>query len=299
MIPRQLYLLFVLAVIFPACRSNNTAIPLSLLNKTLVQTKEMLEKENSVMVEGIIGGEKNPYWTIEHYWGPVTDSIVKLGKDALTYLEMVKSQKTPGTGAMQEIFKRLYTYRQRLFDSALVEKIGRSDYLRNEILAIKKKMPLLQGYDGLAGDRLDAAAREWADSNVDMREPQLMTVTLNRLENEVLLSERSLLLFCNDIARTIHTYEEAHLITQLSSNCVRSGESIEITAGIGLFTYRMEPHFFIDGKEIKPDDRPFLVHRIKATGQPGKHMIAFRVSYYRPDGSQIWMDKNLEYTIAN
>ncbi len=73
---------------------------------------------------------------------------------------------------------------------------------------------------------------------------------------------------------------------------------IDVTAGVGLFYYQFQPSLIINGKEVKSDNGgSIIVHRMKVTGKPGKHLLSLRIVWYKPDGSRAWIDRNLEYTI--
>ena len=75
-----------------ACRSHQTAVQLAALNKTLVDTREVLTKENQAMSAGYLRGDKYLLWTMEE-WGKLTDSIRRLTEGIVSYLELQKQQK--------------------------------------------------------------------------------------------------------------------------------------------------------------------------------------------------------------
>jgi len=74
-------------------------------------------------------------------------------------------------------------------------------------------------------------------------------------------------------------------IAAQNTTFLKSGELLEITAGVGSFSVAARPKITIDGKNIPLDPDGTAIYRIKAPGKPGKHVIPVKIEFVKPDGS--------------
>jgi hypothetical protein len=94
------------------------------------------------------------------------------------------------------------------------------------------------------------------------------------------------------------SYSVYHAIAVLNSTYIKRGQTIEVTAGMGMFSFARRPRVTIAGNEVKFDNAK-VVHRFKADGKPGKHSLTVRIEYTNDFGAREYMDQNLKYEIAN
>ncbi|MEI9810185.1 MAG: hypothetical protein WDO16_21235 [Bacteroidota bacterium] len=93
-------------------------------------------------------------------------------------------------------------------------------------------------------------------------------------------------------------YDVYSTIIGQSSNIVRSGEQIEITAGVGAFSRIASLKITIAGKEVTAGDEGIALYKFKSSSKPGTHFIPVKLSYTDQDGKEQTIEKNVEYTVA-
>jgi len=118
-------------------------------------------------------------------------------------------------------------------------------------------------------------------------------------ENEVAVSENKLVEYCNHLVISeVCGYSEFVPLTAFSSSYVKSGQSIQIQAGIGTFSAASQPRFFIDGKEVMFSSDYVVRYDFTAKGKPGKYKLPIKIVYTKLDGTLASIFRNLEYTIG-
>ena len=124
---------------------------------------------------------------------------------------------------------------------------------------------------------------------------------LNKIENDVLTTEKMLMDFCNShIASNCGLiYDKIESIAYLSSGYVKRGQTINVRAGIGLFSSAPKPTITIEGKVIPINEDATTMYNFNANGNPGIHTIAVKIEYTKPDGTTAMKIHYLEYIIAD
>ncbi|MBK6379818.1 MAG: hypothetical protein IPF72_08815 [Chitinophagaceae bacterium] len=62
--------------------------------------------------------------------------------------------------------------------------------------------------------------------------------------------------------------ETFQVIIGQSSNCVKAGDNLEITAGVGAFSAASQPKFTIGDKLISGDDNGIAIYKLKLHQKP-------------------------------
>ena len=130
--------------------------------------------------------------------------------------------------------------------------------------------------------------------------PAMATMAmLGKLEHNVKVIENNLVSFCLNRTYSIHCgiRERFWPLVSQSSNYLKAGDELEITAGIGSFNYQSRPQVFINGKIISLTDNPIAVYRLKTPGKAGKYTLPVKIEYTKPDGTKDVIIKNIEYTV--
>ena len=186
-------------------------------------------------------------------------------------------------GRGKELFEKLLKYQQQVLsvDSGLNEFFRNKiiiftenfDYSRNNTAAFIKnyfnKIPLIAAY-----------------------------AMLSKFENNVKVIENTLITFCESKTRFIDEgYTVFSAIVGQSSNYVKAGDNIEITAGVGAFSVASKPKITIDGKDIQLNKEGVVIYKFKTPVKAGKYFKAVKMEYTKPDGTKESMTKNIEYTV--
>jgi hypothetical protein len=176
-------------------------------------------------------------------------------------------------------------------------------YLKKDCKNICKSSPLLPGYiEGLNTEQRSAFLNKWLDNNLRGSSALMIIVVLNKLKNDLLYT-RSMLM--DRISMQVGcvdgpgSYTAYYAIAVLNSSYVKRGQTIEVTAGMGGFSFARRPRVTIAGNEVKLDDNAKAVHRFKAEGKPGKHSLTVNIKFTNAQGSLDSMSQKLEYEVAN
>jgi len=121
---------------------------------------------------------------------------------------------------------------------------------------------------------------------------------LSKLENNIRVIENSYINFCH--SKTIvynHGYEVFSIILGQSSSCVKGGDNIEITGGVGAFSVAAQPKFTVDGQFIPVDENGVMVYKFNAPPKAGNYNKHIVLEYVTPDGTRKTIKKDLEYKV--
>lgn len=118
------------------------------------------------------------------------------------------------------------------------------------------------------------------------------------LENRVAANEFRLALYINTKSTvTFCGYYQSSLIVMLNSKHFKTGDEIEISAGIGEFSIAYKPDFKINNKTISLNENGIAIYKIRAAGSPGKHSIPLKVQYTDESGVQQKRSMLVDYDI--
>ena len=122
-------------------------------------------------------------------------------------------------------------------------------------------------------------------------------VLLSKFENNVLIIENQFVTFCNfqQSYRDIFFSTFNTLIGQ-SSNYLKGGDELEITAGVGAFSTTNNPKITVNDKLI-PLENGVAIYKIKAQLKAGKYFIPVKIEYITEDGRKEVVTKNISYTV--
>jgi len=121
---------------------------------------------------------------------------------------------------------------------------------------------------------------------------------LSRFENNVTVTENKFITYCHGKTFTIRcgAYDKILPAVMQSSSCVKGGEIIEITTGIGIFTNRANPQIIVNGNPV-PVEYGVANYKLKTSLTPGKHNVPVKIDYTMPDGTTRSMTRNIEYMV--
>lgn len=230
-------------------------------------------------------------------WQPKAAKVSELASLVIEYISILKSQLTKEGDNLKLVNKVFFQQN---------EGAGLYRRLRNFMDTIYTIDPWLnKRCVELIGDRFNY----FDSTKYDDRKfthtffNQVSTVAalslLAKFENDIRNIEKEIVTYCyyktslgcNLIRETFQ------VIIGQSSNCVKAGDNLEITAGVGAFSAASQPKFTIGDKLISGDDNGIAIYKFKTPSKAGKHNKAVKIEYTRPDGSRESMTKNIEYTV--
>jgi hypothetical protein len=87
-------------------------------------------------------------------------------------------------------------------------------------------------------------------------------------------------------------------MASLNSNIVKSGDTIMVTAGVGVFDRDICSRITVNGTPIILFESPVASYEFIATGKPGTYNIPVKIEYIDSNGSRKTESKNLGYIIT-
>jgi hypothetical protein len=123
--------------------------------------------------------------------------------------------------------------------------------------------------------------------------------TLTKFQNNIKINENQMIRFC-DLKVTgiiIDYYGTYSAMVNQSSNYVKSGDQIEISAGVGTFSLKAKPLITINGKNVSPETDGVAYYAFKVSEKPGKHYIPVKIMFIDQDGKKQTISKLVMYTV--
>lgn len=94
-------------------------------------------------------------------------------------------------------------------------------------------------------------------------------------------------------------YDAFSVIVGQSSNSIRSGEELTITAGVGLFSTKANPVFVINADSVKMDPSGTATKIIKAPNVKGKYKVPVYIKFTKKDSTIEEKKVQVSYEVVN
>lgn len=243
-------------------------------------------------------------------WQPTAARITELSSSVIDYISKVRSQlieatgegtgevsifKLKNTGAVDRVFikqgkgRELYI-RLKAFTDSMHQIAPEINVYYNELIKSNENY-LVSGYND------DKQFTETFFYNVSAAAALSL---LAKFENDIRNTENKFVVFCFDKSTVIFCgYTLFQAIIGQSSNCVKAGDEIEITAGVGSFSTAARPVFNIDGKINQVDENGVVNYKFKTPLVGGKYSKQVKVEYAKPDGTIESKEYNIQYTVID
>lgn len=123
---------------------------------------------------------------------------------------------------------------------------------------------------------------------------------LNSLKENILIIETEMVSYFNlNCGYVDNFYEKYSIVVSQNLERLKPNSTLEITAGIGEFNLRPHTKFIIGNKEIPISDsiEGVTVYKMKVSKELGKHTIPVKISWMKPNGETVWLEKKLFYYV--
>jgi hypothetical protein len=241
--------------------------------------------------------------TIENFKHEVVKQTNNLKLDNVDVLTSLHEPK----GSGYSLLKKLATFKDNI--PAIFNDFDSLGYpnqyatLKADSKNLRKAGPLLPDYaEGLNEEQRNGYINNWLDKNLRGSSALMTMVVLNKLKNDILNTSAMLMDHCSFQVGMVDGpgfYTRYSAIAVLNSSYVKRGQTIEVMAGMGEFSFSRKPRVTINGNEVKLDEDAIAVHRFKADGKPGKHSLIVKIEFTNTFGTPTYVSKKLEYEIAN
>lgn len=300
-----------------ACHTPDHSEALQIINKSFINAQAILSEKNEDIYEVLAAKRRDPQTNAKAtVWEPKVLVVKKLTTGIKSYIKSIKQQLDAlpphDEAAARKLIKvtgdslyaRLFNYNTAVVRVLYPEEF--SDYpqlemqLRKDVEYLKKDISDRSGIqpDSMHGQLTDL--QNWKKVYLEEGSPILVMAMLNKIEQDVLVTEHTMASYINNQVSSLNcgNYDRFSAVMVLSSSYVKAGQEIEVTAGVVSYSAAAKPDVFIDGNKRRLNDEGVALYRLKANGKPGKYTVPVKVEYYKPDGSRVFVTRNLEYIIA-
>jgi hypothetical protein len=123
---------------------------------------------------------------------------------------------------------------------------------------------------------------------------------LTKIENNILLTQNKIFQFydCN-VSGIRDWYQVESVLIGQSSNVVKPGEKIKISAGVGVFSTKANPIIYINNLKKIVGLNGVAEVDVKSPKKPGKYFIPVKITFTTQAQGTETKNYNIEYTVAN
>lgn len=265
--------------------STNNTILIS-TDSTLKYANLSLHYSNTTILASIRNKAIDPFSKeVVKPWLQKAELITKFSSDLVRYIDTLKSENKIGYNQSNEVFKALLKYKKDILN--LDSKI-KHEFEKNIMLPITPFYTIENGESKFYSQYFKKAST-------------IATSTmLSNIQNSIMVIQNKLLNFCHS-STTSHMIVDsfATLLLEQNSTIFKKGETIEIKAGVGSFSFELNPTVLINGMKITNSDGGYFIYNKKVSEIPGKYKIPVRVSFLNQiTGHQETQEKAIEYTVA-
>ncbi|HEY8896951.1 MAG TPA: hypothetical protein VIM79_19145 [Niastella sp.] len=312
---KSTYFIAALVVILAGCQPKEHTEQLKAINESLEKSNGFIKDAASRRLMEMEDKTHQPIYKAKaDIWFSVMKKVEATTDTLIEVIEKLKGEAGNQTDALKldnvsvlSLLNKLASFKDNIpayfniIDS--IESPPLYKYLRKDCKNIRKLCPLLPDYaEGLNTEQRSAYINKWFDNNLHGSSALMTIVLLNKLKNDLLYTRSVLMDHCSLMVGACDgpgSYSVYHAIAVLNSTYVKRGQTIEVIAGMGGFSFARRPRVTIAGNEVKLDDNAKAVHRFKADGKPGKHNLTVKIEFTNDLGAQEYMSQNLEYEIAD
>lgn len=310
---KQALLFSVVALVFCSCGdvSKSELAAFRATENALEQSNKMINS-NTVDFQTRLSGMLNDPQTADRasFWKPCASSITALSSSVIDYINKLREQIIAKSGSGSNKISVFESANKKVINQLFIEQEkgkelyqrlkGFADSIRNINPETGRYMDDLKNvsYDYLGSGSVDDVAfnkiyftRASAASALSV---------LAKFENDIRNTENKLVAFCYYECVVIHHgYETFQAILRQSSNCVKAGDEIELTAGIGSFSRYTVPTFWVDGKLIKSNDEGMMLYKFKTPLNAGNYSKPVKIEFTKPDGTRESKEYKISYTVID
>lgn len=121
---------------------------------------------------------------------------------------------------------------------------------------------------------------------------------LTKFENDVIRMENDFVDFSKNRMPYIDNFFTVfRTIIGQSSNYVKGGDKLTITAGVGEFSTVSAPKFIINNTKVNTNESAVAIYEFKTNINPGKYTIPVVIEYTKADGQLDTIKSLIEYTV--
>ncbi len=215
------------------------------------------------------------------FWKPKTDSIDKFSAELIAYINSLKNRVSSKLTEqdLKKLHKELINYKQKMqqLDSDMYNDLSKNIQITTEVKNSKEQTEI-------------EFCKSFNTSS------QLLNLEI--CKNRIMKIKAFLIEYCDvQTTSTSFTFDSFQAIAAQNSTHFRPYETLEITAGIGVFSKTQMPLITVDGKPILLNAEGVAEYKTKVSGEKGKFSKLVKIEYRKPDGTSGSVEKEIIYTV--
>lgn len=302
----------VILLFFSSCKDNsdNNLIVFRVAEEGLQRSNKNISLSTNLVYHRIQEKTQAPETSeVALRWQPVTNEIKKLSGNIVKYIDSLKEElknEAGGYGAENKDWENTMGVSEHLFESQ-----GKGKDLLRELIKYKASLLALnpevknqfEHDTNIFSNEFTFNATDTTSfiktffGNIPVIAAHIM---LSKFVNNVKICENEFINYCYNKIGFVDgpsMYEKFAAIVGQSSNYIKAGDELLITAGVGSFSSVSQPKITINGIEVIVNEDAVAVHKLKTSKRAGKHFVPVKIEYTKPNGNRDTKIINIEYTV--
>ncbi len=145
-----------------------------------------------------------------------------------------------------------------------------------------------------------AKKKSWEETYFHMVPTIAALTILSKFQNDVKVTENKIVAFCHaKVGEVVLVQDAFAAIAVADANYVLPGQDINVTAGVGGFSTKVQPQITINGTGVAIDATDGAAHYKMTSGAVGAHSIPVNITYTDQNGERKNIQKTIEYTVGS
>jgi len=289
-------------LILASCHSNPNSAQLKEIDNGLRLSIYSIVGQNAAVYVSLQQKLADPATrSFSNRWSPFALKVQMLSAGAISYIDSLHAKMSTSGWLSKEdeksLFDTLVNCRHDLLNVFPDSLDPSGGYIAEDRIKLRRHIPLLLDTYGHA--QPDLTFSEWAD-HLFQRDTSLITLSLDKLKIDVLLSEQEIVKYCDKhIISTVDRFDIFAPLVTLNSNVVSPGDTIELRAGIGEYLSSARTTVTIAGISVLSISGGFTFYKLRASEMPGRYFIPVTIEYTKPYGGRSTVTQDIRYRVIN
>jgi gliding motility-associated protein GldM len=281
------------------------------VNNSLITSNDQTNLSTGQVFKSLTGKlDKPEYADKAKIWQPIAKDVVDYANDANSKIEAMKTELMLAAGGDKNDPSKGYKEDQLDAATRVFVKKGRGKELLQLLIDFKDKvlkrdtainaqfatsLPInTDKPKSTTGDN----KKNWEESYFHMVPTIAALTILSKFQNDIKVSENKVVTFCHQKVGEVEVQQDAFAaIAVANANYVLPGQEIQVTAGVGGFSTKVQPQISINGAGV-PIGEDGAAHYKFNAGEVGARTIPVHISYTDQNGKVQIKDIPIEYTVG-
>lgn len=283
--------------------SNSELKAYKILEESIANSNQTISQENITRLMSLYEKMADPSTVYKaSFWYPKALQAQKLSDEVYKYIEKIKTdfRIDAEINNKNEVGKNDKRMIQEFF-----KRDGKGSELYKRLHAFKDNLLLLDENFRKLFDKsiLPALSNSGAENFTQIYfndvPPIGAIAILTSLQSNIRSAENKIIEFCYlQIGSFVDSYKTFSVIIGQNSTYIRTGEKIEINAGVGVFSSEARPDISINGILIPVNENGVAVYN-RTMKKPGKYKVPVKIEYLDQEGKSKTIENHVEFVVSN